>query len=189
MGSDSDKQVPSLCPCLILLFLSVSFRTADLPPQETPPRVWVLLYVSGSPLASLMIPSLSPVYVDSCHHVDRGLFLGPFVCSLPLHRHLWLTLSSLRMPLKSLHPAIIRLSPRLSFSIHSSLYPLECLTQPLGTHELPPKPVPLPGLLAPSWNLLHLLGPTSRLLPSQSCSSISLPPLTPTPSLLSPSLT
>ena len=50
--------------------------------------VWVLLYVSGSPLASLMILSLSSVYIDSCHHVDPGLVLSPFLCPLPIHRHL-----------------------------------------------------------------------------------------------------
>ena len=150
MGSDSRQTSPQPLPLPHPFFLSVAFKTADLPPRETPPMVWVLLYVSGSLLASLMILSLSSVYIDSCRHVDPSLVLSPFLCSLPLHRHLWSTFTFLRMPSKSLHPAIIRLSPRLSFSIHSSRYPLGRLTQPLGTHELSPKPVPLPGLLAPS---------------------------------------
>lgn len=79
-----------------------------------------------------MIPSLYPVFADSCHHVDPSLVLSPLLCALPLHGHTEPPLTFLRMPPKSPRPAIIRLSPRPSFP--SALYFLH-LGVPLSLHR------------------------------------------------------
>lgn len=183
-----DKQACGLCSCLILLFLSMAFKTADLPPGEILPSVvWVMLYVLGSPLASLMTPSLEPLvtaFSSRCHHSDPSLVLS----LLPLRKHMASTLAFPMLPPASdLSGSVLDclFHLLLTFSIWRS--PIASTSEVLKWTSLTSSPTCPParalGSQLESTASPGLLGPMSHQLPTQSCCCPLLTPFHIPPSL------
>lgn len=140
-----------LCTCVILLFSSVAYKAADVPPGEAllvgparrmfpalrPPRECLLLTLFLPP--SLKLPPFR------AHLALRRL------CAVPLHEHVgsaFLFRSCCHS--LSLQPCRLRVSPRSSFHPLLTLFPSEVLKRSSGASS---RTRPLPGLMVPSRSL------------------------------------